>query len=220
MADTDLLQSWERHTIGGRRKSANDPLNLLVLPGSRKSEVRALLNDFQKAVATLAERGTRLSVHLPTLPHLETMVRQSVESWPGVTSITITTGRQAQMAAFSNADAALAASGTVTLELALAGIPAVSCYRTDPVFRMVAGHMVTTWSAALPNIIADRPVINEYYDHLIHPGMLARMIEELSDAGSRRYALTMDGYAEVRRQMIVDRPPAEKAAEIIASILV
>lgn len=216
MADAALTACWQAQQ-GRQHTSPDAPINLVVLPGSRKSEVRALLDDFHQTVVALVERGARLSVSLPTLPHLEKMVCSHVRDWP--VPVEVTTDRQAQVAAFANADAALAASGTVTLELALAGVPAVSCYRTDLVFRVVANRLLTTWSAALPNLIADRPVINEYYDVMIRPGMLARMIEELADPHSQRRAMTLTNYAQVRERMAVERPAAETAARIVASVL-
>ena len=63
----------------------------------------------------------------------------------------------------AQADAALCASGTVSLELALAGVPLVSCYRLDWIARQLS-FLVTSWSASLPNLIADRPIVPEFYD--------------------------------------------------------
>lgn len=215
IADEGLTRCWRAHRAIGA-KADDEPINLLVLPGSRRSEVRTLLDDFKATVDILSARGHALSIALPTLPHLEHAVRDHVLGWSQ--SVDVTTGRDAQIEAFADADVALAASGTVTLELALAGVPAISCYRSDLPIRL-ASRMITTWTAALPNIIADRPVINEYYDAMIRPGMLARMIEELANPQNARRALTLEGYAEVRRRMEVDAPPGEKAAAIVADLL-
>lgn len=216
MADKGLAHCWNAHSQARARDGKADAINLVVLPGSRRSEVRTLLDDFKATVDILSARGHALSIALPTLPHLEHAVRDHVLGWSQ--SVDVTTGRDAQIEAFADADVALAASGTVTLELALAGVPAISCYRSDLPIRL-ASRMITTWTAALPNIIADRPVINEYYDAMIRPGMLARMIEELANPQNARRALTLDGYAEVRRRMEVDAPPGEKAAAIVADLL-
>jgi len=216
MADEALQLCWEANSARTAR-AADAPINLLLLPGSRRSEVRALLDDFRKTVAIMRERGDKLSITLPTLPHLERQVRDHVLGWTD--SVRVTTGREAQTEAYGAADVALAASGTVLLELALAGVPAVSCYRADPLIRRVAERMFTTWSAALPNLIADRVVINEYYDEMIRPGMLARLAGELADPGGSRRATVMQGYGTVRDRMRVDQPPSHKAAAIVAGIL-
>lgn len=214
MADDGLTRCWQANQAP--RGPDKDVVNLLVLPGSRRSEVRALLDDFKATVETLVERGNRLSIALPTLPHVERAVRDHVLGWSQ--TVQVTTGRDAQIDAFAAADVALAASGTVTLELALAGVPAISCYRTDLPIRL-ASHLITTWSAALPNIIADRPVINEYYDTMIRPGMLARLIEELAAFDGARRTMTLEGYAQVRQRMTIDVSPSEKAADVVADLL-
>ncbi len=214
--DPDLETAWQAHAQSGRM-APKDRYNILLLPGSRRSEVRKLLGDFGAAVEILAhERGQSIEVALPTLPHLEEDVREAVAAWS--VPVTVTTGRQAQMAAFARADAALAASGTVLLELALAGVPAVSCYRMDPIMRLGI-RLVTTWTACLPNLIADRVIVAEYYDEAIRPGKLARLAQDLSDPGSPRRAGMLDGYQRVRNVMATERPAASIAADIVTPLL-
>ena len=202
-----------------RRKSARkdeEGFDLLVLPGSRTAEVKSLLPDFGEAVALLHERGHRFTVSIPTLPRLEPLVRRETAGWPTAPKITVT--REDKLAAFRSADAALAASGTVILELALAGIPAVSCYRTDIVIRQFVS-MIRAWSAALPNIIADRPIVPEYIDYMIRPGMLARRIEELVEPKSLAAKAQVEGFATVRELMKVDEKPGARAAAIVLELV-
>ena len=110
---------------------------LLILPGSRSSEVRSLIGDFGAAVKILAERGHSFRVALPTVPHLEEMVRAETAGWAVRPSITTTIDDKAR--AFAEADSAIAASGTVTLELALARVPA------SPATSSTGSH--ACWSA-------------------------------------------------------------------------
>ena len=115
--------------------------------------------------------------------------------------------------AFGEADAALIASGTVSLELALAGVPLVSCYKLDPIAR-IAQRYITIWSASLPNLIADRTVVVEAYNDFVQPQWLARHLEGLfADTGLRRWQ--KDGFAEVSRRMATERPSGEIAAEVV-----
>ena len=116
--------------------------------------------------------------------------------------------------AFGEADAALIASGTVSLELALAGVPLVSCYKLDPFARMVQG-LITVWSALLPNLIADRPVAPEFYNRL--------SCGRRSGAASSKRCLPTPRCAPGRSKvlpkcsgrMATERPSGEIAAEVV-----
>lgn len=194
---------------GGVRK-------LLVLPGSRRSEVKRLTEPFGEAVRILAERGGAFEVTIPTVPHVEQVVQQATAGWR--IRPRIVEGEAEKWQAFAEADAALAASGTVGLELALARIPFVSCYRTDPVIGPTLMRLVTSWSGSLPNLIAGWPVVPEYYDAQVRPERLARTIGQLwADRPAR--AAQLAGFAEVADRMAMTRPPGELAAEaVLASI--
>lgn len=185
---------------------------LLVLPGSRRGEVRRLINSFARTVSILRARGNRLRLLLPTVPHVADMVRASVVSWDEKPEIIVDPARKWQ--AFGKADAALIASGTVSLELALAGVPMVSCYPLDPIARVAMPRLVKVWSALLPNLIADRALVPEFYTPYIVPENLARQLEGLcGDTGLR--AWQKDGFAEIGRRMATARPSGEIAAEVV-----
>jgi lipid-A-disaccharide synthase len=184
---------------------------LLVLPGSRNSEVRALLPAFGETVSILRERGNRLRLLLPTVPHVADAVRQMTENWPDQPQITLDEEQKWQ--AFGEADAALAASGTVSLELALARVPLVSCYKADRIMRLLQS-MIRAWTASLPNLIADRPVVPEYYNEFVRPGMLARRIEQLAAVSLER-AAQLEGFDDIASALATSRPSGEIAAEII-----
>ncbi|RWC34341.1 MAG: lipid-A-disaccharide synthase [Mesorhizobium sp.] len=185
---------------------------LLVLPGSRRGEVRRLLDPFGETVSMLRARGHRLRLLLPTVPHVADLVKSSVNRWDEKPEIIIDPQRKWQ--AFGKADAALIASGTVSLELALAGVPMISCYRLDPVARAVASYLVSVWSALLPNLISDRALIPEFYNEYVRPNNLARQLEALfADSGMR--AWQKDGFAEITRRMTTDKPSGEIAAQVV-----
>ncbi|TPL95040.1 lipid-A-disaccharide synthase [Mesorhizobium sp. B2-3-12] len=185
---------------------------LLVLPGSRRGEVRRLLEPFGETVSMLRARGHRLRLMLPTVPHVADTVRSAVTRWDEKPEIILEPERKWQ--AFGKADAALIASGTVSLELALSGVPMVSSYRLDPVARVVAPYLVSVWSALLPNLISDRALIPEFYNEYVKPNNLARQVEALlADTGMR--AWQKDGFAEISRRMATDRPSGEIAAQVV-----
>lgn len=209
-ADPDILsaaaqQAQPRDLSPGREKT------LLLLPGSRRGEVKRLIQPFGETASILASRGHRLRLVLPTVPHVAGMVGAAVADWP--TRPEIVASPQEKWQAFGAADAALIASGTVSLELALAGVPMVSTYKLDPMARLLRG-LVTVWSASLPNLIADRPVVTEFYDHMVRPQMLARCLEALfGDTALRQWQT--GGFAEIRRRMTTDRPSGEIAADAV-----
>jgi len=198
-------QGQPRDLSGDRVKT------LLVLPGSRRGEVSRLAGPFGETVSALRARGHRLRLLLPTVPHVADLVRTSVARWDEKPEIIVETERKWQ--AFGKADAALIASGTVSLELALSGVPMVSCYKFDPIMLMVQS-LITVWSAALPNHIADRPVVPESYNQYVRPRYLARQLEALfSDTAYRTWQ--KDGFAEVARRMATDRPSGDIAADVV-----
>ncbi len=124
------------------------------------------------------------------------------------------TGADEKWEAFAKADAALIASGTVSLELALAGVPMVSCYKLDPIIRLAASRLVTGWTALLPNLIADRSIAPEFFDEYVRPSTLARWLEALVEDTPLR-AWQKQGFEEVVRRMATDRPAGDIAAEAV-----
>lgn len=194
-----------------RDLSADREKTLLLLPGSRRGEVSRLIGPFGETVSALTARGNRLRIVLPTVPHVEGLVRTAVADWPLKPEIVVDAADKWR--AFGAADAALIASGTVSLELALAGVPMVSTYKLDPLMRLVQSQVVA-WSALLPNLIADKPLVLEAYNQYVQPAYLARHLEVLlSDPNHRSWQKA--GFAEVRRRMATARPAGELAAEVV-----
>ena len=134
------------------RGPASEPPLIVVLPGSRRSEVTRLMADFGGALAVLRERIGPFSLVLPTLPHIEREVRALAASWP--VQPTIVLGEKAKYAAFRAARASLAASGTVTLELALAGVPMVGAYKVSLIEEQLK-YLIKVPSILLPNLILE-----------------------------------------------------------------
>ncbi|WP_245411774.1 lipid-A-disaccharide synthase [Phyllobacterium leguminum] len=189
---------------------------LLVLPGSRRSEIKTLMEPFGKTVAELAARVGTLQIILPTLPAIEPMVRALAADWP--IKPLIVTGEDAKWQAFAEADAALAASGTVSLELALAHVPTVLAYKIDWFARQFLAPRITTWSAALPNIIADEAIIPEHFNEFVRPGLLARELDGLMRPGPVREA-QMAGFQHIADLMATEKPAGEIAAQAVLELV-
>ena len=187
----------------------------LLLPGSRGSEISRLLPALGETAEELRSRHPDMRFLLPTVPRQESLVRQITASWPVQPEITV--GAAAKWQAFAEADAAVAASGTVILELALAGIPVVSTYKADWIIRLMHKR-IKIWTAAIPNLVADYPIVPEYLNEAIRAGALSRWMERLTGNTPERQAM-LAGYSTVWQRMATDGPPGETAARVVMDVL-
>jgi len=206
------------HAAQAARRSAGQswgPPVCLILPGSRRSEVARLGREFGEAARILKQINPAMSFVLPAGANVERQVRDEVLAWD--VPCRVVTGDAAKWDAFGQADVAIAASGTVLLELALAGVPHISSYRLDPIARIVS-RKITLWTAALPNMIADHVVIPEYFDAQVRPARLARDADQLARATLRRAAMLED-LDLVWARMQTGEPASELAARTLLSVI-
>ncbi len=186
---------------------------LLVLPGSRRSEIERLSDDFGGAVARVIDRCGPLDVVLPAVAHLETLIREKTANWPHKPRIVL--GEAAKYEAFRRARAALAASGTVTLELALAQVPMVVAYKISPIETLLR-FVVSVPSIVLPNLILGKNEIPEILQEKCDADALAEALAPLIAGGPERDAQLA---ALVRLDAIMAPPqgesPSARAARIV-----
>ncbi len=186
---------------------------LVVLPGSRPSEVSRLLAPFGEALQRLRERGRKFEVAIPVLDAVRRLVEAGVAHWPRAPHFL--EGEADKFSAFRLARAALAASGTVSLELALAGTPMVVAYKVDPVAAPVLRRMITAPSTVLPNLILGTRAIPEFHQQQCAPVKLANALAQLVDEGEARQQ-QLTALAGVPERMRLPRgTPSEAAAEIV-----
>ena len=199
-----------------RRQSA--PPLVLVLPGSRTSEVRRLLSVFGDALARVGSRIGPMELVLPTLPHLAAEARADVAGWAVAPRIVVDPAEK--WAAFRRARVALAASGTVTLELALAGVPTVAAYKVTPIEELIArlvGLQKTLTSVILANLVIGENVVPEFLQRDCTPQRLADALVPLfSDTPER--LRQVDAFARLDGIMQLDAAPSAKAAAIVLDI--
>lgn len=167
------------------RRRETTPTSVLVLPGSRRSEISRLMDDFGAALGLLAAEIGPIEVTLPTLPHIEAEVRARAISWPVTPNIVL--GEAAKFATYRTARVALAASGTATLELALAGVPMVGAYKVSRVEELLK-YIVKVPSILLPNLILREKAIPEILQHDCTPEALAAALAPIARAGGARDA--------------------------------
>jgi lipid-A-disaccharide synthase len=186
---------------------------LVILPGSRRSEIKRHMHHLGETVKLLDP--TCFEVFIPTLPQHEQNVRDMSKDWSIAPKIS--TNYKQKLEIFSLADVALAASGTVTLELALCGVPTIAIYDFDSIARSLVKYLFCGWTASLPNLIADEAIVPEYYNDHIKCGMLARQIKTLSSENSARKA-QIKGFAKIRHNMALEISPSEIASQIILKL--
>jgi len=150
---------------------------ICALPGSRRGEVRRLAPVFGAALGDLRGCFPGLSVVVPTVSTVADAVAREVRDWP-VPAIVLPRAAD-KTAAFAAADVALAASGTVAVELAAAGLPAVIAYRLAPLSAFLARRLIKLRHVSLPSILLGREVQPEYLQERCTAGNLAAALERL-----------------------------------------
>jgi lipid-A-disaccharide synthase len=206
-----------RPNLDEQQRRNEAPPVLLVLPGSRRSEIVHHLAIFGEALSRLKAEAVAFELILPTMPHLSEMVGESVKPWTVTPRIVV--GEQEKRAAFRIASAALAKSGTVTLELALAGVPMITAYRVGEVEAWVLRRAIKVNSVILANLVLGENVIPEFLQQDCTPEKLLRGLREiLSDSPLRRRQVA--AFAGVDAIMSTgNQPPGVRAADIVLAKL-
>jgi lipid-A-disaccharide synthase len=213
---TEQLATLRPNAEEKARREAEPPV-LLVLPGSRRSEIRHHLAVFGEALGRLKTEGAEFKLVLPTMPHLVDAVREGVKAWPVAPDIAV--GEQEKRAAFRTARAALAKSGTVTLELALSGIPMVTAYRVGSAEAFILRRAIRVSSVILANLVLGREVIPEFLQENCTPENLARALRPLlSDTPER--SKQAEAFAGLDAIMSTgNQPPSVRAADIVLATM-
>ena len=202
-----------------RRRLADPPL-LLVLPGSRSSEIRRLLGPFAAATRLAQERYGPVELVMPTVPALAARLRDATAGWPVHPRIVVEPGEK--RAAFRQARAALAASGTVTLELALAGVPTVAAYRVGALemalVRAAVRLQTDVKSVILANLVLGAQVVPEFLQgDCTAPALAAALVPLLAETPERRHQV--EAFARLDDIMGLPAEPSAKAADVILGLI-
>ena len=202
-----------------RRRLADPPL-VLVLPGSRSSEIRRLIGPFAATMRLAQERYGPLELVMPTVPALAAPLREATATWPVPPRIVVDPDEK--RAAFRQARAALAASGTVTLELALAGVPTVGAYRLGMLEIAVARATVRLQtevdSVILANLVLGEKVVPEFLQGDCTAAALAdALVPLLADTPERRRQV--EAFARLDDIMGLPAEPSAKAADVILRVI-
>ena len=198
---TDPVATAEDIAEFRRSSGIGDAPLALLLPGSRRSEVTRLMPVFSEVVAHLHAQRPRLRFVLPAAPNVAQLVKEAVAAWPvaplilNPAELSGTEGPHRKRAAFAAADVALAASGTVSLELAAAGTPMVIAYDMNWLSRQIIGRMLRVDTVTLVNLVSETRVIPEFIGKKCRPGPIAAALLETLDrpeAQTSAMQLTME----------------------------
>jgi lipid-A-disaccharide synthase len=197
--------------------TADEPL-LCLLPGSRQGEVDRHLPVLEGAVALLCRSFPDLRVVIPTLSGMASVLRERVGGWPA--PALVLDERAERFDAYAASRVAIAASGTVSLEVALAGLPFVTIYRTGPLTAWLARRLISVPHVNLVNVILDRAVVPE----LLQKDCRADRIAEVAGSliASEELRSTQRAALEAAAAQLgaaSDLPPSQRAAERVLTVL-
>jgi lipid-A-disaccharide synthase len=199
-----------------RRRSEPPPV-LLVLPGSRRGEIRHHMTVFGQALSRLKDDGVAFELILPTMPHLQEAVTEALGAWPVQPRVVV--GEQEKRAAFRIAHAALAKSGTVTLELALAGVPMVTAYRTGSTEAWILRRAINVNSVILANLVIGDNIVPEFLQQDCTPEKLSRALRDVVDDSPLRRK-QVEAFAKIDGIMSTgNQPPSARAADIVLATM-
>ncbi len=205
---------------------ADDAPLVLALPGSRRSEVSRLAEPFGAALGMLARRRPNLQVALPVAETIADTVIDAVADWPVRPHLIDPRGRsfaeaeRRKFQAMAVADAALAASGSVSLELAAMRTPTVVGYRTGAITAAIVRRMLKIDTATLTNLITDTRTVPEFLQERCHPEALSGALDRLLDPNAPERAAQLAAADEALRQLGRGGPsPSRRAARSVLAAI-
>jgi lipid-A-disaccharide synthase len=191
---------------------------VLVLPGSRASVVQRMGVPFGEAIARLNAAHPGLEYILPTATSVVEKVRAMIAEWPVKPRVVVDDAEK--YAAFRAARAALAASGTVALELAMSRTPAIVAYQIPKIEEFFARRLIQVSMVSLPNLIIGEKAYPEYLQDEANGALLAeRLAEIIEDSPERRRQLAALSLLRERIAIAEGQNPSEKAAEAICELV-
>lgn len=218
----DELDSLRPRNPSERPQLGTGAPTVLVMPGSRGGEITRHMPILRETLIRtnqlMADGGSVQPTYiLPSVPKHAASLVETVKDWP--LEVEVVSEQAEKRAAMRKAHAAIVASGTATLELALAGIPMVVVYKLDSLAHL-ARRLVKVWTIILPNLVLGRPVVREYVDETARPEALARALVALATDTPERRA-QIESFEELDGVMAGpdNATPAERACRVVDQFL-
>ena len=200
-----------------RHRIFADAKVVCLLPGSRTGEIDRLMPVLKETVELLDGRQPNLSYVLPTVANMEGRIRAALKDWPRKPQIVL--GEEEKFAAFAASDLAIAASGTVALELAMAGTPNIIIYKFNPVTSWLARKLVKSKYVNLVNILLDEEAVPELILENCQPSLIAatalRLLNDPNMASNQRAKLKL-ALAKLGREGLT---PSQAAARSVLDVI-
>ena len=214
----EALRQGDGARFRRRYEQPHDAPIICLLPGSRLGEIEQHMPVLKATSEKLCQRFPRLRLIIPTLPSLKPVLRPMVENWP--IQPLILDERADRFDAYAASLLAIAASGTVTLELALSRLPHITIYRTGAITAWLARRMINVDHVNLVNLILNRPVVPEWLQEDCNPFRIAESAFRLMDDESLRDRQKAS-LSEVMGMLrgADDGSPSEQAARQIIDLL-
>ncbi|MDO5604697.1 MAG: lipid-A-disaccharide synthase [Paracoccus sp. (in: a-proteobacteria)] len=196
---------------------APDAPLILCLPGSRRGEVGRLAPRFDEALMRVRDRVPEMRVVIPTVPGVARLVAEMTDRWP--TAPVVVEGPDDKAAAFAAADLALAASGTVSLELAANNVPMVIAYDMAPLSRWLIGMLLKTDTVTLVNLVSQTRAVPEFLGRNCRPDAIAGAVLDLMERPEARAAQSDAMALTMQRLGEGGAPPGLRAAKSVLDYL-
>ena len=191
---------------------------VLILPGSRHNEVANLLPTFLDVIDTLKQNNKNLFFVLPTVKTVENRVKQIIKEKKS--DILVLNTQKERYQAARMAKMAIAASGTVALELAIINVPHIVCYKVPKLTAWIARHFTNIKYINLTNILLNKPIVPELIQEECNISKILELSTQLLDTKSKLYKTQKEGFAELKETLGVGRlNPSQKASEIILNLI-
>ncbi|MEP3346035.1 MAG: lipid-A-disaccharide synthase [Litoreibacter sp.] len=207
-----------------RAHNLGDAPVVLALPGSRRGEVSRLSDVFGESLRKLAVKQPNIRVVVPAAAPVAVLVRQHVKNWPGDPIVLDPRGMPQDLAlsekraAFAAADVALAASGTVSLELAANAVPMVIAYDMNWMSRKLIAALLKVDTVTLVNLVSETRTVPEFLGDACKPDDIARALHLVLNAGAERSAQAVAAEITMERLGRGDEAPGFRAAKVVARV--
>jgi lipid-A-disaccharide synthase len=211
MASVNGIEFRGRHGL-----EISTPL-ICVLPGSRKGEIRRHLKPFCEAVQLLSISRPKINVVIPTIPGLKREIVRAVESWN--VNVIVVEGVASKFSAMAASNVALAASGTVALELALARVPSVIAYKVNTITSWIVKFLVSGKYVNLVNVLLNKEAVPEFLQGECNGKNLAESIDNLLKDQKVYKAQQSSGDEAISLLRCKEGSPSDLAASTVLALI-
>ena len=215
--ESTMVKTPESENFRQRFQIPQNNRIMLILPGSRHNEINHLLPDFLEVVKKMRAKHFDFTYVLPTVSTVAEHVKQVVSA-SGLPIIVVETETE-RRAAFQNADIAIAASGTVALELAILDIPHIIAYKVPKLTEWIAKRCLHIQFVNLTNILLGYEVVPELLQTSCNPDNIMQYLEQFLNKDVL-YRRQMENFAKLRQLLgLGEQTPSHNAAAAIIKML-